>query len=586
MGDRRAHVGRRHARGHRSVGEGDQAVDDRLGVDDDLEPIGRHSKKMMRFDQLQPFVHEARRIDRHFRAHHPIGMGERLVARRGADAVGAPFAERAAGGGHGHPDDLGGVAPPIAWKMALCSESTGRMRAPERRAASMTASPRRPASPCWPARPCVRRRPPHRSTRGPLCQRWRRRPVRPRAAPPRRRPRRQPRPRHRTPPRPPSARDSPPDRRSRQSAPAARPRCRQAAPSRRPPPRSPQKRPGAPAMHLDAGTANRARRAKNRQAARRAPLRPRRPGGLARWNWLSLPAAMPSPLEQSARDEIALRVRGSDKSGENRRGDESVQPIHQASVAGNEAAGILDAEPSLERGFEEIAPCGDSAVARPNQKSGETVRPGDEQARGRPRRARHDRARPGLARRDARPKLRSADEPAAEIGHDVGAPDHRKKPENRRQPELGLPGGARGSRQALPRRAAPGAAQTRPRPRAIQPTATAPRTRAADRAGTDLCRAESDASASASPPAATRPAAGRADHPLPFPKHDDGGDQPEGGEDQAANPGRRERDESPAPWPQPREAADPGQIAARPRAPTERRVPAGYGHAHDLMRPT
>ena len=35
--------------------------------------------------------------------------------------------------------------------------------------------------------------------------------------------------------------------------------------------------------------------------------------------------------------------------------DKPVQPVHQAAMAGNEVAGILDAEPALDRRFEEIA---------------------------------------------------------------------------------------------------------------------------------------------------------------------------------------------------------------------------------------
>ncbi len=40
---------------------------------------------------------------------------------------------------------------------------------------------------------------------------------------------------------------------------------------------------------------------------------------------------------------------GGEQSGEGGGRDEGVEPVHQAAVAGNEAARILDAEPALER---------------------------------------------------------------------------------------------------------------------------------------------------------------------------------------------------------------------------------------------
>ena len=80
----------------------DQAVHDRLRVHHDVEPVRRQAEQIMRLDQLQSLVHQTRRVDRHFRPHHPVGMGERFFARGRADALGAPFAERAAGSGYGH----------------------------------------------------------------------------------------------------------------------------------------------------------------------------------------------------------------------------------------------------------------------------------------------------------------------------------------------------------------------------------------------------------------------------------------------------------------------------------------------------
>ena len=60
MGDRRAHVGRRHAGDQRAVDEGDEPVDDRLRMDDDVEPLGRDAEQEMGLDQFEPLVHQAR----------------------------------------------------------------------------------------------------------------------------------------------------------------------------------------------------------------------------------------------------------------------------------------------------------------------------------------------------------------------------------------------------------------------------------------------------------------------------------------------------------------------------------------------
>ena len=64
----------------------------------------------MGLDQLEALVHHRRRIDGDFRAHRPIGMGERFGARRGGDPLGAPLAERPARGRDGHAHDRRQVA--------------------------------------------------------------------------------------------------------------------------------------------------------------------------------------------------------------------------------------------------------------------------------------------------------------------------------------------------------------------------------------------------------------------------------------------------------------------------------------------
>ncbi len=62
-----------------------------------------------------------------------------------------------------------------------------------------------------------------------------------------------------------------------------------------------------------------------------------------------------SPFKQSRRDPRPLGSRPGDRRRERRRYDEAVEPIHQAPMAGNEAARILHPRAALHRRFEEIA---------------------------------------------------------------------------------------------------------------------------------------------------------------------------------------------------------------------------------------
>ena len=65
--------------------------------------VGRQAEQMMRLDQLEPLVHQRRRIDRDLRAHRPVGMRDRLRRRGRGDLLGRAGAERAAARGQ---DDL------------------------------------------------------------------------------------------------------------------------------------------------------------------------------------------------------------------------------------------------------------------------------------------------------------------------------------------------------------------------------------------------------------------------------------------------------------------------------------------------
>ena len=52
---------------------------------------------------FEALVHQRGAVDGDFRAHRPVGMGDRLLRRRDRHALARPFAERAAGGRQRHP---------------------------------------------------------------------------------------------------------------------------------------------------------------------------------------------------------------------------------------------------------------------------------------------------------------------------------------------------------------------------------------------------------------------------------------------------------------------------------------------------
>ncbi len=97
VGDRCAHVRAAQLREHRAVGQRDEAMHDGLRMDQDVELGGRQSEQMMRLDQLEPLVHQRRRIDGHLGSHRPVRMIERLLGRGFGHLRAAPGAEWTAG---------------------------------------------------------------------------------------------------------------------------------------------------------------------------------------------------------------------------------------------------------------------------------------------------------------------------------------------------------------------------------------------------------------------------------------------------------------------------------------------------------
>ena len=128
--------------------------------------------------------------------------------------------------------------------------------------------------------------------------------------------------------------------------------------------------------------------------------------------------------------------------GEYRGGDETVEPVHYAAVARDEAARILNAEAALHRRLARIPSLGDDRYDGCQQKDGhQALLRGGEGGQGH-RRADagsgddpRERTRPGLGRRHPRPELRAADQTAAEIGEHIRRPDGGEQPEDRGDPE-------------------------------------------------------------------------------------------------------------------------------------------------------
>ena len=60
------------------------------------------------------------------------------------------------------------------------------------------------------------------------------------------------------------------------------------------------------------------------------------------------------PVEKTGR-RAGLGVPETEKGGENRRRDETVEAVHETAVTGNELARILDMEVALDPGFEQVA---------------------------------------------------------------------------------------------------------------------------------------------------------------------------------------------------------------------------------------
>ncbi len=104
--------------------------------------LGRQAEQPVRLDDLEPLVHQRRRVDRDLPPHPPGRMLQRLVRRHVLERLDRLAAERTAGRGQDEPRDLvAAVGRAGTGGSALCSLSTGSTATPRRRAASMTRAP-------------------------------------------------------------------------------------------------------------------------------------------------------------------------------------------------------------------------------------------------------------------------------------------------------------------------------------------------------------------------------------------------------------------------------------------------------------
>src|SRR6185437_1704997 len=132
------------------------------------------------------------------------------------------------------------------------------------------------------------------------------------------------------------------------------------------------------------------------------------------------------PYQQAARGRSNTLMTHADKQRSQGGKDESIEPIHQSSMAGNEMTCVLGAEAALDRRFKQVAGLGqDRQNTRHYPDDPQTADPArisDHDACRNPPGKTADGAGPGLLRADARPQQGASNGAAAEEGEDVGGP--------------------------------------------------------------------------------------------------------------------------------------------------------------------
>src|ERR1700761_2822826 len=80
-------------------------------------------------------------------------------------------------------------------------------------------------------------------------------------------------------------------------------------------------------------------------------------------------ALMTSPNHKTAADAIHAAPQKTENCRQNDRGDEAIETVEQAAVAGNDVAGVLDAKSAFHGGFEQIAQLGSDRERRSQQQN-------------------------------------------------------------------------------------------------------------------------------------------------------------------------------------------------------------------------
>src|ERR1700687_1781354 len=114
-------------------------------------------------------------------------------------------------------------------------------------------------------------------------------------------------------------------------------------------------------------------------------------------------ALMSSPNHKTAADAIHAAPQKAKNRSHDDCGDEAVETIHQPAMPGNQVAGVLDAEPPLHRGFEEITELGSNRKRCAQQQNGDALAETECYKSSRDGQARHkatDGARPCFLRTD------------------------------------------------------------------------------------------------------------------------------------------------------------------------------------------
>ena len=77
-----------------------QGMNRPLGMDDDVDLVVGEAEQKVRFDDLEPLVHQCRRVHGDLRSHGPHRMGQRLLHLHVTEILPGPAPERSTAARH------------------------------------------------------------------------------------------------------------------------------------------------------------------------------------------------------------------------------------------------------------------------------------------------------------------------------------------------------------------------------------------------------------------------------------------------------------------------------------------------------